>query len=415
MSDTPASWHERRFEDGDTPTMPMSVRATTALRLWLSGVLAAVSVLFHVLSPNGQILIFSWGLIAVGTVLNRLAARFSGLVVIDTLVLTGWLSLNGGPANPFSVLYLIYVTTAAISTNARTTWLTVAASSVGFACVFSSHWPWPAALGGSHGSGHSYGVHLQGMWFAQTVTAIVVALFVRRLAEALQRSQQRRSETSQMLGLATLAAGAAHEIGNPLGTIAVAASEAERQLRLGRSADEAIDDLQLIAQEVGRAKDVLGRMAVGAGELRGEGPVSMPLDRFMIEVVDALDLGSIIRIDHAPKVMVRWPAQATQQALSQLLQNAVEASQPGQVVRFNAHISSTGIEMTIFDEGCGMTRTTLERVGEPFFTTRAGKGQGLGVFISRVLVEHMRGRMAIASMPQEGTRITIWLPQTVTE
>ncbi|MEL7369915.1 MAG: ATP-binding protein, partial [Myxococcota bacterium] len=60
------------------------------------------------------------------------------------------------------------------------------------------------------------------------------------------------------------------------------------------------------------------------------------------------------------------------------------------------------------------TRATLDRVGEPFFTTRPGKGQGLGVFIARVLVEHMRGTMAVASMPEKGTRITIWLPQTVT-
>ncbi|MEL7239403.1 MAG: hypothetical protein AAGK78_11115, partial [Planctomycetota bacterium] len=332
-SDVAASWYERRFEEEAGAGAPMSIRANAVLRLWLCGVLAGVSLFFHALSPNGQVLAFSLGLVLAGAVFNRFVIRFSGwsstpslgaLAVLDTVILTAWLSLNGGPANPFSVLYLIYVTVAAIGTNARWTWATVAASSAGFAFVFQSSLPWPAALGGQHGSGHSFDIHLQGMWFAQTVTACVIALFVRRLAEALQQSQRRRAETSKMLGLATLAAGAAHEIGNPLGTIAVAASEAERRMQHGHGIETTVDDLKLIGQEVSRAKDVLARMAAGAGELRGEGPVSMALDRFMAELIAAIDTDPT-RIDvQAPTAMIRWPVQATQQALSQLLQNAVD-------------------------------------------------------------------------------------------
>ena len=179
-------------------------------------------------------------------------------LLIDIVALSVILSYSGGPANPFSVLYLILVMLTAIMTNAAWTWSAVITSSLCYALIFWFHTSLPSALGGEHGmhSQHgahsaSFSLHLQGMWLAYTIAAIAIALFVSRLSVALQRERERRLEGEKLLGLAALAAGAAHEIGNPLGTIRVVTSDLESLVKSEerdseRVSSELLSDIQLI-------------------------------------------------------------------------------------------------------------------------------------------------------------------------
>ncbi len=418
-------WHRRLFAAPEASS-DMSLRAVVRLRWWGLAVQGAAVALFasFTASPVGLPILLA--LVGLGAASNLLIARWErsgaervvgAVVLLDVVLLTGLLSLTGGPANPFSVLYLTYVMLAAIATRPAWTWTAVVLSSAGFGLLFFVSVPLPSELGGhhDHGEGQPYSAHLQGMWLAHTVTAVFIARFVGRLANALNRERESRAQTSRMLGLATLAAGAAHEIGNPLATIRVAASELAKELTTEGAAPETVRDLALIGDEVRRAHRVLEHMSVGAGELLGEGPVPTDLAAFIRATVDGLGsaAGNVAVAPMPGAQTVRWPLQAATQALTQLLRNAVEVSPAHAPVAVRVKVVDGTVDISIEDAGPGMNEATLARIGEPFFTTRPGRGQGLGVFIARSLVEHLGGWVAIDSAEGVGTVARVRLPQEV--
>lgn len=398
-----------------------SIRALVRLRwIALAGqalTILAVVGLFGAPLPLGPV----FGLLSILALSNLVVGRLQHLdrgqvtgavLFLDVLLLTGLLALSGGPTNPFSVLFLVHVMLAAIITTRRWTWIIAAASSAGFASLFVLSLPLPPELGGGHHHMHqgSFSAHLQGMWLAYSLSAIAIGVFVSQLSAELRRERDRQEQTSRLLGLAALAAGAAHEIGNPLGTIRIAAGELEAELRSRGGSPELLSDVQLIHQEVARAKAVLQRMASSAGELAGEAILPLDVEGFLGRVVAQVD-GTRIRLDIDPGLpRVRWPAEATTQALSQLLGNALQASAPSGEVHVGAHLRGDGIALEIQDEGVGMDASVLARVGEPFFTTRPARGMGLGVFVARSLVERMGGQMSIESRTGKGTTVSVWLP-----
>lgn len=340
----------------------------------------------------------------------------------DVLALTVLLWGTGGPANPFSVFYLIQVTLAAVLGTSRWLWMVLVASCVGFALLFLWHVPLPAHLGGHGHHGHhggssgSYSVHLQLMWIAFALVATTIAISVSRLSKALRWEQERQEKSARLLGMAALAAGAAHEIGNPLGTIRIAASELERSMRKGQAPAGDLQDIQLIELEVTRATSVLKRMASAAGELQGEALAPADLEEFFQSVVDGESEGegSILLSFQGERGELRWPLGAARQAFSQLLRNAVQASE-GQAVQCQVRAGRDGIEVRIEDRGPGMDPALLARVGEPFLSSGDGRGMGLGLFIAKSLIEQLHGELEIQRVKPRGTLARVQLPRWVGE
>ena len=97
------------------------------------------------------------------------------------------------------------------------------------------------------------------------------------------------------------------------------------------------------------------------------------------------------------------------QCLVNLLANAIEACEPGGTVHLRAFRNGNRISVDITDTGCGMDAETLQRVTEPFFTTRQ-QGTGLGLSITRQLIELNGGDLQIHSVPGEGTTVSVTLP-----
>jgi two-component system sensor histidine kinase RegB len=316
----------------------------------------------------------------------------------------------------------------AIMTNAAWTWSAVVTSSLCYALIFWFHTSLPSALGGEHEmhSQHgahsaSFSLHLQGMWLAYTIAAIAIALFVSRLSVALQRERERRLEGEKLLGLAALAAGAAHEIGNPLGTIRVVTSDLESLVKSeGRNSEsvsaELLSDIKLINDEVERAKRVLDRLASSAGELRGEPILPMDASRFFEQLHGREEVDERVSLSLSAKLPpLTWPTEAVSQALIQLLRNARQASPADASVILSAHAHQDKIVIEIIDQGHGMSDATLARYGTPFFTTREGSGMGLGVFVAKSLVERLRGDLTVRSAVNEGTTVSVTLPLKMTD
>lgn len=344
------------------------------------------------------------------------------VLLADVVALTVLLWGTGGPANPFSVFYLIQVTLAAVLGTSRWLWVVLVASCVGFALLFLWHVPLPAHLGGHGHHGHhggssgSYSVHLQLMWIAFALVATTIAISVSRLSKALRWEQERQEKSARLLGMAALAAGAAHEIGNPLGTIRIAASELERSMRKGQAPAGDLEDIQLIELEVTRATSVLQRMASAAGELQGEALAPADLEEFFKSVVRAESegAGSIELSVKGESGELRWPLGAVRQAFSQLLRNAVQASE-GQPVRCEVRAGRDEIEVRIEDKGPGMDLELLARVGEPFLSSGDGRGMGLGLFIAKSLIEQLQGELEIQRLKPCGTLARVQLPRWVGE
>ncbi|HJK97751.1 MAG TPA: HAMP domain-containing sensor histidine kinase [Polyangiaceae bacterium LLY-WYZ-14_1] len=355
-------------------------------------------------------------------------AGLAVVAILDTALITAFLALSGGPMNPFSVLYVVYVALGAVLLPPRARWMLVLWSSGGYASLFlvSSG----TSVAGAH-VGHGLAsapaaapgieLHLVGMWVAYTLAAVLVTVFVARVSDALRArehelrtARERAARDQRLAALTTLAAGAAHELGSPLSTIAVSAAELEDALLLQGGQEELVADARLVRREVRRCRGILDQMAADAGELIGEQPVPIPLSTLIQEVRAQTAAGARLRTEvdgPAETFGLSVPKRAFVRVIANLVDNALAASPKGQPVTLRITRTGDRWQLTVRDRGEGMTPEVLARAGEPFFTTRApGEGLGLGLFLARAVIEQLGGCLSLSSRPGGGTTASIEVP-----
>jgi two-component system sensor histidine kinase RegB len=347
-------------------------------------------------------------------------AAIAVVMLLDVFVLTVLLDLTGGVTNPFTTLYLVNVALGAVLLPPRWSWGLMVATLLGYGGLFVHE----ALVGPSHhvkilvsGQQMVEG-HLRGTWVAGALTSIFVVFFVQRVSLALaQRDSELQTARSlaarreKLASLATLAAGAAHELGTPLGTIAIVAKEL--QLSLATDArPEVTKDLQLVREMVARCREILNRMSAHAGEHAGE-----PLERISATdwaraALDGLPVQGRVAVEElAQDAAVVGPPRALADALRGLLKNGIQASPPDAQVTLRIVAAGGRVRAAVRDRGAGMSEEVLARVGEPFFTTKGpGDGMGLGLFLTRALAEQLDGEFHITSRSGQGTEAWIELP-----
>ena len=266
-------------------------------------------------------------------------------------------------------------------------------------------------------------LHIRGIWVAFGVSAAFIVVFVQRVTRALaERDRELASARNQavrqerLASLATLAAGAAHELSTPLSTIAVVAHELERQLA---ESPEAAADARLIRDEVERCRETLSRMATDAGASRGEGQGHEPLSRVVDEALAGLAGREQVRVEAHGNLARRvplLPLRALGRSAQALVRNALQASPAGEEVLLRVEATARLLRLEVSDHGSGIPPEVLRRVGEPFFTTRQpGAGMGLGVFLARSLSEQLGGSFSLTSEPGSGTRAVVQVPLAAAE
>jgi len=359
-----------------------------------------------------------WGIVALQALSNLVLARgearllergLPAVLVLDTVLLTGLLALSGGPHNPFTALYVVHVALAAVAVTARGTAGIAALSAASYGLLFYWHVPQPLWQSGGGGHGHTgthVEAHLVGMWLALAVVAAVIAFFIARLTQQLAEARAVAARNERLASLTTLAAGTAHELGSPLGTIAVAAREIERD-----SQGTLRDDARLIRDEVTRCREILDRMS---GSASGADDTSRALR--VEDVIDDLraalgDAGSRLQARLPASTAVLFaPPRAIHQALLALVRNALDVS--NEPVELVVTPSDAQIAFTVSDRGAGMSREVLARAEEPFFTTKEpGQGTGLGLYFVRLIAERLGGSLRLRSAEGHGTDATLSLPR----
>ena len=254
-----------------------------------------------------------------------------------------------------------------------------------------------------------------------------VLLALRTREEELANMRERAAQNERLASLTTLAAGAAHELGTPLGTIAVIAKELEREANLvgpesppTPGLSTLAEDAALIRQQVDRCRQILERMRGDVAGRSSDEPGRCSVDDVVEAVrgqlrVDAYERLAVIRPRPLPEIAA--PLRAVQQAVQFLVNNAFDASPPDAPVELEVDATEErAVRITVRDRGTGMDEETLRRATEPFFTTKdPGRGMGLGLFLVRLVAERNGGRLRLDSTAGRGTTAVLELPSVRTD
>lgn len=358
---------------------------------------------------------------------------FGSVLALDLLFLTAILHYTGGVHNPFTTFYLVHIALAAMILRGRALWALVGFSIACFLFLFFNFHP----LGDTSEWLASSQLHLKGMAVAFFITSACIAYFVGRLQETLNhreaelgKARLRASRHEQFSALATLSAGVAHELGSPLGTIAVVSKELERELEQAtrRAALErestnaphllladALDDARLIRSEVERCRAILERLNTDSTRGVGDALEPFTLERLIAEMKTGLAAPCHKRLTvHNPQRLDTFelPLAPLAQVLAVLVHNGCDADASGAEVKLEVATRGEQLYFRVHDRGPGLSPAVLRQAGKPFFTTKKpGKGMGLGLFLVRSFASRMGGELRLSTAEDgRGTVAELILP-----
>ncbi|MBE7549530.1 MAG: PAS domain-containing protein [Anaerolineales bacterium] len=226
---------------------------------------------------------------------------------------------------------------------------------------------------------------------------------------ALRSAQEQLLRQEKLAVLGQLAGGVAHELRNPLGVIANAVYFLN--IVLAEADPVVIEYLDIIGSRVHEAETIVADL-LNLSRVR-------PANR---EPVSLLELITEVLANHPPvegiKVAVNLPPnlppafvdrQQIQQVLTNLVTNAYQAMPDGGELGFSAEVDQRQIRLLVSDTGCGMPPQVMTRIFEPLYTTKA-RGIGLGLPVSKNLVEINGGQIEVTSQENQGSTFTITLP-----
>ncbi len=339
-------------------------------------------------------------------------------LTLDAALLVGLLDLTGGPFNPFSVILAAQVTLAALTLGALPAALLGGFSAAGLGLLVYWHL---RELDPVHHRLNDFPTHLFTMWIAVATTAELVAYFVIQASDALARREaeleamrHRAAKNERLVSLTTLAAGAAHELSTPLATIALASRELEHAANARGTVPDLAEDARLIRAEVDRCQAILDQMSGRAGGTAADDPEPVDPEALVADIRARLTAEQCARLQvHLPgtSAPLFLPRAGLRQAVLSLVKNAFDATADDRRAPIVVELTQDcdRFRVTVADRGPGMSAETLERIGEPFFTTKEpGHGLGLGLFLARVFAERVGGGLTVIS--KDGTTACLELP-----
>ena len=240
-----------------------------------------------------------------------------------------------------------------------------------------------------------------------------VVILVEDLTD-LQNLESELTHSERLASIGRLAAGVAHEIGNPVTGIACLAQNLESETEDGETratSQQIIDQTKRISEIV----QTLVGFSHG-GSFASELPQLLPLSECIREAADLVGMSHgatevNIRIDCPTDILLTADRTRLIQVFVNLLTNACDASRPGDEVLVQARVADGNGVIEVIDDGEGMAEDLLDQVFEPFVTTKGPRhGTGLGLSVVYRIVEDHGGQIAIDSRPGHGTRVVLTFP-----
>jgi signal transduction histidine kinase len=255
--------------------------------------------------------------------------------------------------------------------------------------------------------------HEQGLSYLADELAQQSRILQRSLREqgvALQQTTARARAAEELASIATLVAGLAHEIGTPMSVIQGHAKMLEGKV----AGADAQWRLQTIQEQIARISRIIHTLLEIAHPRRSHSDqvdLAALLDQTLAFVSERLEnRGVRVKQVFAPSIAVNGDPERLQQLFLNLFLNAADAMPNGGELRVELGERDGGVRVQVADTGVGINRSDLERIFEPFYTTKeAGHGNGLGLMVCKGIVADHGGRIDVASEPGAGTEFTILL------
>ncbi len=351
----------------------------------------------------------------------------------DILQLAALLYLTGGIENPFALMFLVPVVIAAGTLNLGNTLILAGLAFVAVSAIAMTHAPLPWAADDAIRLPPLY---QGGIWASLVIGIGFTSIYAWRIASEGARMQAGLSATQlalardhRLASLGALATAAAHELGTPLGTIAVVARELERALP---SDSPEAEDARLLRAQAERCRGILTRLARPEETVLGTAD-RLPLGALLDEIAGEYrggDVDIIIELETdaareaEPKV---WRVPEVQHGLGNIIANAADFA--AALVRVHVRWNAAELRLAVEDDGPGFAPEILERIGEPYVTSRPGsyalgeaelgpsesfngqQGMGLGFFIAKTLIERTGGRVRARNLGAGGARVALQWPR----
>jgi signal transduction histidine kinase len=234
-----------------------------------------------------------------------------------------------------------------------------------------------------------------------------------QMVATLQRTQTELLHKEKLASMGQLAAGVAHEINNPLGTISLYAGALQKELP---PSDARREDLTVILRETDRCKTIVADLLNFARQqevLTQETDLHALLEASIEAVRPQPAFQDVEILRHFDPELPHLEADPSQllQVFVNLLNNAAESITGPGTITVTTRGVAPWVEVEIRDTGCGIPEEHLAKLFTPFFTTKPpGRGTGLGLSIVYGIIKIHRGQITVTSRPGEGTTFTVTLP-----
>jgi len=338
-------------------------------------------------------------------------AELMSQLALDIACLSALLFFSGGATNPLISLLLPPVAIAALTLPGRSVVATGLLAVAAYSLLMVVYVPLPLA-----DAVRATRLHLLGMWFTFALSALMIGWFVVRMT-ALIRERDAQLATARenalrderVLAMGTLAAGAAHELGTPLATMAVIAGELSHEASLSETARE---DLAILRQQIAACKEIISQLARRGGAERLESADAQALDTWLEGLRRRWhslrpDAASRLHLNGQGPAPALLPDPTLEQAVVNLLNNAANAG--GGDLDITAAWDDRQCAIEVRDRGPGFSPQTLDQAGHQPFATHA-RGSGIGLLLTRSAVERLGGQLQLANHPEGGAIARIELP-----
>ena len=344
------------------------------------------------------------------------AVEFFIQLALDVICLNLLFYFSGGATNPFVSYLLVPVCISAATLPWRFTWLITALCVASYSILFFFYVSLPIfSTDHIHGNAQ-LNWHILGMWFNFFVSAILITYFVVKMARSLRyqenilnqlREDELRNE--QVIAVATLAAGAAHEINTPLSTMTVLLSELRSEHQHN---PQLLSDINILSQQVAHCANTLKQMVQDSSAATQGHNKQQNLEKYCISIIDRWQL-----MRPAIQFTTNMTGELSQQtiaydsrldyAIINLLNNAADAS-PQKIILEISTLKNT-LHWRIIDEGDGIDRGLLPSLGKEPITTKTS-GLGLGMLLSHATIKKYGGSVLQTPNIPYGTITEIILP-----
>ncbi len=239
-------------------------------------------------------------------------------------------------------------------------------------------------------------------------------MLIRDVTETRKRTEQ-QLESERLNAFTLLAAGVAHELGNPLNSLTIHLQLLERRLKkMGKSGDSLREHLDIATGEIKRMDTIISQFLAAIRPSKPQLQRSQIADlvqesvRFLKPELDQAKVK--VKLDLRPD-MPAMPLDADQmkQAIYNLIRNASQAMPKGGTLTISGSYTDFEVRLSFEDTGKGISAEQMGKLFQPFSTTRP-TGTGLGLLIVRRIIREHGGEIDIESRVGQGTRVSIWLP-----